>query len=379
MREMYKPPRAMRGCAGYRAIESAQPTSRSAWCNAAYGLEKLNVTETLFAFDERNYRNCQNSFRGARNQEYYLGEYSIEAGSVIDVRADRKGVGSCSIIRLRSKTRLFFKRSWAHIREDATDVTVLWFVKRGRLCVSHQTGHCVARAGDFVITKSATPFSIECQPDDDGQHEVFHVIIPAHSLRRFIPQDVSTGFSVSARGREFVIAEHILTDIFEDAGELAEHSAQLLIDSALSVLSDAIKRDAACPVRQTISDQRLQDVMRYIDIHLSDPTLSVATVAKGCGISSRYLSFLFKVHGTPFSTLVWEKRLKMASLWLSSSKPGEISVSKVAYKVGFKSAAHFSRMFKRNFNMSPREYRAKPPAKPAPVYQMPVGSEPSLQ
>jgi AraC family transcriptional activator of tynA and feaB len=383
MREMYTAPRAMRGARTGSGLESMQPTIRSAWCNAEFVPEEIDVTETLFAFDERNYRNCQNAFRGARNQEYYLGDYSIEAGSVIDVRADKKGVGSCSIIRLRSKTRLFFKRSWSHIREDATDVTVLWFVKRGKLCVSHQTGHCVARAGDFVITKSAAPFSIECQPDDDGQHEVFHVIIPAHSLRRFIPQDVTTGFTVAARGREFLIAEHILTDIFEDAGELAEHSAQLLIDSALSVLSDAIKRDSTSPVRQTISDQRLQDVMRFIDIHLSDPTLSVATVAKGCGISSRYLSFLFKVHGTPFSTLVWEKRLKMASLWLSSSKPGDISVSKVAYKVGFKSAAHFSRMFKRTFNMSPREYRADPrvqtPAKTMPAYQMPVGNETSLQ
>jgi len=337
------------------------------------------MTETLFVFDERNYRNCQNGFRGAKNQEYYLGDYSIEAGSVIDVRADKKAVGSSSIIRLRSKTRLFFRRSWSHIREDATDVTVLWFVKRGRLCVSHQTGHCVAKAGDFVITKSATPFSIECQTDDDSLHEVFHVIIPAHALRRFIPEDVSTGFMVTARGREFLIAEHILTDIFEDAGEIAEHSAQLLVDSALSVLSDAIKRDAACPARQTISDQRLQDVLRYIDIHLSDPSLSVATVAKGCGISSRYLSFLFKVHGTPFSTLVWEKRLKMAGLWLASSKPGDISVSKVAYKVGFKSAAHFSRMFKRRFSMSPREYRSQAPAKSPPAYQILAGNESSLQ
>jgi AraC-like DNA-binding protein len=80
-------------------------------------------------------------------------------------------------------------------------------------------------------------------------------------------------------------------------------------------------------------------------------------VAKGCGISPRYLSFLLKQHGTPFSVLVWDQRLKMASRWLLSSKPGDTSISEIAYRIGFKSSAHFSRMFKRTFNMSPREYR----------------------
>jgi len=317
------------------------------------------VTETLFVFDKRNYLDCQNAFRGARNQEYYLGDYSIEAGSVIDVRADKKAVGSCSIIRLRSKTRLFFKRSWSHIREDATDVAVLWFVKRGTLCVSHQCGYSIAKPGDFTITKSMTPFSIECQPDAESMHEVLHVIVPAHVLRRFFPQDVKTGFCISAQGREFAIAERILTDIFEDAGEVADHIAQLLVDSALLVLSDATKDRGICgPARQSLSDKRLQDVLKFIEVHLSDPKLSIAAVAKGCGISPRYLSFLLKIYGTPFSTLVWDKRLKIARQWVSSSKTGEASISEIAYRVGFKSPAHFSRMFKRAFNMSPRQYRA---------------------
>ena len=199
------------------------------------------MTETLFVFDERNYQNCQSAYRGAKNQEYYLGDYSIEAGSVIDVRAEKKAVGSCSIILLKSKSRLFFRRSWYHIREDGTDVTVLWFVKRGRLCVSHQGGYSVAKAGDFVITKSTTPFFIECQTDEESTHEVLHVLVPSHVLRRFLPQEVRIGFLLPAIGHEFRIAERLLKDVFEDTGELAEPTSQLLVDSALAVLSDAIR------------------------------------------------------------------------------------------------------------------------------------------
>ena len=317
------------------------------------------MTETIFVFDELNYQNCQSAFRGIRNKEYYLGDYSIEAGSVIDVRADRKAVGACSIIRLRSKTRLFFRRSWSHIREDATDVTVLWFVKRGSMRVTHQSGCSVAEAGDVIVTKSMTPFFMECQTDGEAVHEVLHVIIPTHVMSRFMPHGVRSGFCTSAVGREFTIAERILTDIFEDTGELAEHIAQLLMDSALCVLSDAIKdRDASGPVRQKVADKRLKDALRFIEIHLSDPKLSITTVANGCGISARYLSFLLKLHGTPFSRLLWRKRLEVASRWLLQSKANEVSIAEIAYRAGFKSPPHFSRMFKQIYKMNPTAYRA---------------------
>lgn len=320
------------------------------------------MSETLFVIDKRNYRDCQSAFRGAANQEYYLGDYSIEPGSIIEVRADKKAVGSCSIIRMQAKTRQFFRRSWAHIREDGTDVTVLWFVKRGRLCISHQCGQSVAEAGDFAITQSITPFSMECQADKSSLHEVLHVIVPTHLFRRFVPHEVKTGLVLHGMGREFAIAERLFLEVFDGDGELAESVEQLLVDSALSVLGAGIKRcEDRAPARQTLSARRLQDVLRYIDVHLSDPALSIATVAKGCGISPRYLSFLLHMNGTPFSELVWDKRLKIASRWLAASKSGDVPISEIAYRVGFKSPAHFSRMFKRVFKMGPREYRLSAP------------------
>lgn len=316
------------------------------------------MAETLFKFDEKNYLDCQNAYRGIGNSEYYSGEASIEPGENVNVRGERKSVGSCSIIRLRSKNRLFFRRSLPHIRQDATDVTVLWFVKSGRLCVSHQTGHSVAEKNEFVITKSLTPFTLTCEVDDRSIHEVLHVVVPTHILRRFIPQDIGTGFVIPAKGRALAIVEHLLSDIFYDDNELTEDIAQLLIDSALSILGRTIQEHGhTTPARQTIPDRRLKDVLRFIDIHLSDPKLSVTLVAKGCGISPRYISFLLQLHGVSFSTLVWERRLDLARSRLLSSKAEVMSISEIAYSAGFKSGAHFSRMFKRRFEVSPSAYR----------------------
>jgi AraC-like DNA-binding protein len=325
------------------------------------------MPELLFAFDEQNYRSCQDGFRGERDQEYYSGDYSIEAGSIIDVRAEKKAVGPSSIIRMRARTRQFFRRTWSHIRKDAIDVSVLWFVKRGRLCVSNQSGYKAAGAGNFVITRSMTPFFIECQTDEDRVHEVLHVTIPTHILRSFIPDDIRTGFAVPTDRREFAIAEHILVDILESDDRLSEQSAQLLLESALTLLGHAISGcDTGVPARQTVSSRRLHDVLRFIEVHLSDPNLSTMMVAKGCGISPRYLSFLLRLHGTSFSTLVWEQRLQKAKNWLCSTRADEVSISEVAYSMGFKSPAHFSRMFKRVFKLNPREYRANAPQQAQP-------------
>lgn len=317
------------------------------------------MTETIFAFDERNYQECQDAFRGAGNREYYLGDYSIEARGSIEVRADRRTVGACSIIRMRSNTRQFFRRAWPHIREDAADVTVLWFVKRGRLCVTHQAGSSVAAAGYFLVTKAMTPFFMECQTDEHSALEVLHVVVPTHHLRQLIPFEMQTGFCLSAPGRAFTIAEHMLMDVFDDSGDLSEHVAQLVLDSALRVLSDALAERGACgPARQTVADRRLQDALRFIEIHVSDQKLSEAMVAKACGISPRYLRYLLRLRGTPFSALVWRKRLQMAGELILQTRSGEVSISEIAYRVGFKSAPHFSRMFKRVFKMCPLEYRA---------------------
>lgn len=318
------------------------------------------MADKLFSVDKGNFRDCQSLFRGEREQEYYRGDFWIEDTSRIEVRSERKAVGAISIIKQRSATNLFFRRTRQHIREDATDLSILWFVKHGSLAFSNQCGNKVAQPGDFAITRSMSPFFLECQVDQDSVHEVLHVTVPTHILRAHIPHDFSTGLFMPVNRAELAIAENILTDVFEDDGGLAEDSARALVDTALALIGNAVRAsDEAAPARQTIADRRLEEVLRFIEVHLSDPQLSTAMVAKGCGISPRYLSFLLRLKGTSFSELVWEQRLDKARNWLASSDPRDVSISEIAYGVGFKSPAHFSRMFKRVFGVNPREFRGE--------------------
>lgn len=316
------------------------------------------MTETLFEFDSDNFRDCQKLFRGTKNQEYYRGDCWIEQVADIEAHAERKTVGPISIILTTSRQRMYFRRTQSHIREDATDLSVLWFVKKGRLIHSNQYGSRTAEAGDFVITRSMSPFYIELQPGERDEHEVLHMTVPTHMLRGFVPDDANMGLFLPHGRREIPIAERILTDVYRDESDLAPETSKLLLETVLGVIGQAIKAsNIDAPEKQTVAERRLEEVLRFIDVHLSDPHLSTFMVAKGCGISPRYLSFLMKLHGTSFSELVWSERLEKARNWLAASDPRDWSISEIAYGVGFKSAAHFSRMFKRVHGMNPRDFR----------------------
>jgi AraC-like DNA-binding protein len=315
------------------------------------------MTETLFVFDRGNYRQCQQLYRGERNQEYYQGQYEIEPGSVIDVRAERRAVGSSSIIRLRSRNRLSFRRSWSHIQMDGIDVGVLWFVKRGSLDIAHSGAHCLAKPGDFAVTHSKTPFLVGCNTDDQSVHEVLHVVVPTEALRRLTHGTVPAGFCTPMSGRQFAVAERILTEVLDDQGLMSEQSSKLLLEGALSLLRDAmVGLKLEDPESKSLPERRLEEVMRYIDIHFCDPTLSFRGIADACGISTRYLAMLLSRQGTNFSNLLWERRLAAAKNWIAEGK--STPISKIAFGVGFKSAAHFSRRFKQSFNITPEEYRS---------------------
>ena len=317
------------------------------------------MKERIFAFDERNYHECQAGFRGKNNQEYYAGKYLIDAAPNIDVRADKKSVGAITIVNLISKSRLFFQRSWQHIQEDATDLTVVWFIKRGSMHLSRQNETVVFHAGELGIIKSLSPLSLECHTDDASVLEVLHILIPTYMFKRFIPDEITTCFSSVTDKREFSIAERLFREVFEFDGEQGGCTDQVLVQSALSLLTEGVKQcENSLQRRQTLSQKRYLDVLNYVEIHLTDPALNAESVAQACGISRRYLSHLCKQHNTSIPDLIWGGRLQSARDWLSSQSKTQIPISEVAYRNGFKSPGHFSRLFKQVYNMTPSEFRA---------------------
>ncbi len=106
------------------------------------------------------------------------------------------------------------------------------------------------------------------------------------------------------------------------------------------------------------SDQALlEKVIRIINDNIDNPELNVEMLADGAGMSRVHMHRKLKeLTGQSARDFIKSVRLKQASDLLTSKK---LSVSEVAYALGFSNISHFSNAFKEFYGMSPREYGEK--------------------
>lgn len=93
----------------------------------------------------------------------------------------------------------------------------------------------------------------------------------------------------------------------------------------------------------------------YIHKNFQD-NISLSKVAKEVGVNSSYLSRIFtKEVGCNFMDYLARIRLEAALEYMTNSN---MKIYEIAEKVGYNNAEHFSRMFKKVYGKSPREYLA---------------------
>lgn len=99
-------------------------------------------------------------------------------------------------------------------------------------------------------------------------------------------------------------------------------------------------------------------VQNVIDKSLSQPGLTPAALAGGLNISVRHLYRLFEEQGDSVCRYIQRARLKRSAEDLANPFFKSESITSIAYKWGFTDSAHFSRSFKKQYEQSPKDYRA---------------------
>ncbi|WP_433271738.1 helix-turn-helix domain-containing protein [Actinosynnema sp. CS-041913] len=95
-------------------------------------------------------------------------------------------------------------------------------------------------------------------------------------------------------------------------------------------------------------------VRAFIDGHLADPGLCPAVVAAAHHVSTRQLHRLFAGQDLGVAGWIRHRRLERSRHDLATRRE---PVHVVASRWGFPDAAHFSRLFRRTYGMSPSDYR----------------------
>lgn len=99
----------------------------------------------------------------------------------------------------------------------------------------------------------------------------------------------------------------------------------------------------------------VSSALTYLNLNYDKENLKISDVAAFSGVAQNHLCKLFKKE-TGKSTMenLIEIRLAKSAVLLKST---DISISEVAYSVGFSDPKHFSQMFKKQYNMTPKECR----------------------
>lgn len=98
-------------------------------------------------------------------------------------------------------------------------------------------------------------------------------------------------------------------------------------------------------------------VRQYIQGHLCEPGLSIQGIADALRCSKRYLHRVFEDDPIGLERQIWNARLEHCHAALMHEANEGRSAAQIAFAWGFKSSAHFCRIFKQRYAMTPGEYQ----------------------
>lgn len=143
------------------------------------------------------------------------------------------------------------------------------------------------------------------------------------------------------------------------AGQVDETAASHLGTSTLSLaraLLASVAPDSRAG-RDALADALILRVQAFVRQHLSDPRLNAQIIAAAHFVSVRHLYKVCAASGLRLEQWIIEERLARAAEDLSRRSSG-VTVSEIAHRWGFVSAAHFATRFRGAYGVSPREWQA---------------------
>lgn len=118
-------------------------------------------------------------------------------------------------------------------------------------------------------------------------------------------------------------------------------------------LLDLAGRSTATTQLESLRERIKQHVMR----HLADPALSVDEIARALNVSRRHLYNAFADEPDGVAGYLLARRLQACRAVFDEPRHAERSITDIALAFGFCNPAHFSRVFRAQAGLSPREYR----------------------
>jgi len=206
-------------------------------------------------------------------------------------------------------------------------------------------------AGDVVLWDGLQPTNIEIVEPFYKRTLIFPRERVLAVCPRLAQQEAFPSLDGSGPARLLV---RYMNSLVVELPRLDEAARAAAASAALELLRSAI--EPALPTSRAATRAALRTEMgRYVRTHLQDPALGPGSIARAYSMSIRALHALFEDVDESVAGLVRGERLARCMEDLRQPTGG--SVTEIAFRWGFSDAAHFSRLFKRAFGVTPSEAR----------------------
>lgn len=220
----------------------------------------------------------------------------------------------------------------------------------------HFDGNAISvGSGDLVIWTSDRPTEFTVM---ERLHKV-SLVLPWSDVQDRLPRGTRFSGTVidSRSGIGAVLFSHVdsLARHLEVLGD-DDHAA--VRRATLELLSAAMSHRIETPQRG-LSMRYLKQLQDYILAHLHDDALTPTSIGAANHMSARYVHMLFAQIDVSVSSWIRLQRLERCREDLADVHYRDTSVAEVAYSWGFTDATHFSRVFKQQYGVAPREFRER--------------------
>jgi AraC-like DNA-binding protein len=155
----------------------------------------------------------------------------------------------------------------------------------------------------------------------------------------------------SASFQEIISFLHEITHRIKNGEKSFSFTLQYLLFQTLQVILNPESRLPNLRNKDELDD-RFLSILEYIESHLTQSDLSLDNVSSHFHLNKYYFSHYFKKHmNLPFYRYVSLKRLSFA---VTMIKQNQISIEEIALKCGFPDYSSFYRLFKKEYNLSPK-------------------------
>jgi AraC-like DNA-binding protein len=129
-------------------------------------------------------------------------------------------------------------------------------------------------------------------------------------------------------------------------------------EQATLVARDAARDQLAAPGAVRRQERQRARLQSFIGSRLYDPDLSVDCIARACNMSVRsvHRAFAFDDPGS-VSKYIRMRRVCHCAADLRDPRQANRSITDICFSWGFNSTSHFSRLFKEQLGVTPRDYR----------------------